>query len=328
MSIHRKHSRPEKAANTGRWSWFKLYGTDWETTAVKTLDLDTLGFLFDLHCRMIRQASPVSYDVILLINRSRRINRVTVDKMLEKLTDSGLIYLTDAGYWRDEAETVVEEMNVVSEKISKRNANVSKKRWQKTEQNQGNLIPEEERELEEAAPTGQASTSNIVEDNYSERAGEEAGRRAPITAPKGAMGASTASDEESDFNSCFHDEIENSYDGPMSEDEVIYVPEWIAATSEASRPASNAAPSNTNVGHNRQVFVFESADDEERLSTANADATIECRGFGSDALETYLTDLTTGNAADRMMRVLSDGMLTVGAVRAAIKQARETRNAV
>lgn len=157
----KKKSRP----SAGTWAWFKLYNAEWNTDDTAALDYGSLGFLFELHCRMIGTEVPISYDVILRISRSRGLNRRTVDKMLETLTDCGLIYLTEDGYWRDEAGRVVDELAEVSQKISKRNTNVSQKRWQINEQNQGNSIPEEdvEGDKEAVAPSGQPAIPNTTD---------------------------------------------------------------------------------------------------------------------------------------------------------------------
>lgn len=157
----KKKSRP----SAGTWAWFKLYNAEWETTDTEALDYDTLGFLFVLHCRMIRTEVPISYDVILRVSKLRNINRRTVDRMLETLTERELIYLTDAGYWRDEAGRVVDELAEVSQKISKRNTKVSRKRWEKNEQNQRNSVPEEdvEGDKEAVAPSGQSAIPNTTD---------------------------------------------------------------------------------------------------------------------------------------------------------------------
>lgn len=281
----KKKSRP----SAGTWAWFKLYNAEWSTDDTAALDYGSLGFLFELHCRMVGTEVPISYDVILRISRSRGLNRRTVDKMLETLTDCGLIYLTEDGYWRDEAGRVVDELAEVSQKISKRNTNLSRKRWQKNEQNQENSIPEEDIEVEAAAPSGQAAITNTVE-------------VMETTSMRGLDGRMDAPDAQ----------WGNDYVGPSHPDDFIIEPE------KRRRPSTDPM--------NSRCHIYEQTCEATAINNADTNAIIVTHDIAESYFERYLGDYLSSTVVDRMMSLLKAGQLTAGTVKDAIAAARESYN--
>ncbi len=176
-------SKPAKT-----WEWFRLHNADWNAPEVATLDLEAQGFLFLLLRRMLDQMSPVSMEVILMLARQHRMNKRTVDRLIETFIERGLLHSTDAGFWCDIAEREFTFRDAKSENISKRNAKVSQKRWQKTEQNQANAMPDKEGDREGYSPLGGNIPTHITRDVTVTK--NEADEGAPSTAPlRGAAGA-------------------------------------------------------------------------------------------------------------------------------------------
>jgi|GEM_PF-4464341 len=180
------------------WNWYRFFFEDARSPGELTLDYATLGFLRELRDTMLERMSPVSEAVLIRMTRQRGINKRTLDKMLASLVEAGLIYLTDAGYWCDIAEREIAFREEKSEKISKRNAKVSRKRWEKTKENQSSEIPEKEEDEEGYSPSGNTPSSITSFNNDTDDA--EIEESAPSVAPLGASGANIVigSDQDGD----------------------------------------------------------------------------------------------------------------------------------
>lgn len=136
--------------------WFRCRFDDWSKDEVATLDLDTLGFLLLLRLKVLERGKPVDDEIALGMARRHGRNKRTVDLMLAKLIERGLIVRAEAGVWCDDMADEVKHMNAAWENICERNAKVSRNRVRKTKQNMVFGPPEEELEIE-GRPTGAPS---------------------------------------------------------------------------------------------------------------------------------------------------------------------------
>ncbi|MBB4064745.1 hypothetical protein [Gellertiella hungarica] len=150
------------------WEWYRTFFEDGRSEAELALDYATLGFLRELRDTMIERMLPVNEDALKRMTRQRGINKRTLEKMVSTLVEADLIYVTDSGFWCDVAERETQHREEKSRNISKRNGNVSRKRWGKNQQNQCKSIPEKEGEIREGkTPSGSYPSSNNTDNNIS-----------------------------------------------------------------------------------------------------------------------------------------------------------------
>lgn len=144
------------------FEWFRCRASDWENDAVAALDFAEVGFLHILRIAMIERAEPISKEVAYRLGRQRKAARKTVDRLLAKLAEAGLIVIAEAGIWCDVAADEMAFREGKSKSLSERNRKTSQKRWEKTKQNQSNAMPDREEDIE-GCPTGIPSNIHTVE---------------------------------------------------------------------------------------------------------------------------------------------------------------------